>query len=1200
MTSLLTISHFVDEANSFIDSVRDTDSTHYVFTSRPQPWSNTSGGDDDSAVQAVNNSVSQVELEVYRDLLYGKLIGPTDVTHSVVRYDWAANTVYSQYDHRDANLYSKNFYVVTTGLNDQYNVFKCIDNNGNVASTVKPTLQATRGTFETGDGYTWKFMYTVDVTANGKFTTQSFIPVTANSEVSGNAIPGTIDVIRITNGGSGYSVFETGTLSSVIDSLTVKLPDSSSSEDNYYANSSIYLKSGFGAGQVREIASYIGATKAATLVDPIDSYIRLDFSNSSFITGGGVGETVRQVIDTVVFTFRTGFFNAGDTLIQSDSSVVGTVLSANSSSLRVSRLNKTQSFSSNGVMRSLADSGTVKTDKVNISNSSALALGIVVTSGTGYTGNATVTISSTSGSGGTANATANSTGKITAVNVSNGGLGYTSEPTVTVAAPTAQTFNSNTDVTEGTGEGANNVIALATSNVFVVGDRVRYTVSAGNTAVGGLTSNTVYFVQFANDTVVALSNSSNTSAGNRIALTKGATETGHTMQGITATARVLPQSLYAINATASALITDYANGDFIRVGQNANTNIRRIETVNSTVIVVDKPFINTISGANTFKIATAVLPTSVTVTQANGTISNSNLNSVTLSIANVSVNGALFIVGEKATMVDSSNVSLAANGTIAYSNSSTLFLSGIQGTWTSGQRVRGGSSDLVADIVSLESRPNVTVKNPSGTFVIGQDVDFLSTTGSNTGLARLVSAVNLSENSIEYEIAPTVKVTGDGIGLVAVSTVDTSVGTGNAVSKVVVIDPGTGYTRANVQIYANTLYGSGASADPVLSPVLGHGSDPVAELGGRYASVTVKFNTLSNENWYYPATVSFRKVGILKSPKFANCTVGTADYDFVELALSSQSGTWEAGEVVVQDTSNATGIVVSGNSTFLSLRDARGTFVQSNTLYAYSSGSTANVTAVTVVPFESGETVIQANTGAVAKVSSVVGNTVYLTDVVGQLANGQPISGSTSGARANVASIASADGTRDLSTTFADRFNQTSRATLSSVIGSFSNSEYVTQDLTGATGRVVALSSDLDLSISSLSGSFSTGDTVINSNTSANARVLFANSTYLKLTAVSNTLQFSSGNEIENGLGANATVDTVRSVLVLADVHGNSFSAGLNLITGNSSGAQGTLSLVTKPDLKLGTGTVLYTEASNSVINRTSSTTEEIRLTIKF
>jgi len=67
---------------------------------------------------------------------------------------------------------------------------------------------------------------------------------------------------------------------------------------------------------------------------------------------------------------------------------------------------------------------------------------------------------------------------------------------------------------------------------FNVGDQVKYRVDAGNTANIGLTNETIFFVQHANTTKIALAA---TSGGDRITLTKGFTEAGHFLQGITAT-----------------------------------------------------------------------------------------------------------------------------------------------------------------------------------------------------------------------------------------------------------------------------------------------------------------------------------------------------------------------------------------------------------------------------------------------------------------------------------------------------------------------------------------------------------------------------------------------------------------------------------------------------------------------------------------
>jgi hypothetical protein len=1199
MNSLLTVNHHINDVNNFVESVRQSNNTYYMFVSRPQPWANSSGGNDDTAVQVVNGSITQIELNTFDDLLYGKKIDPSDIVHVAPRYNWVSNTVYSQYDQNDENLYTTNFYVVT----DQYSVFKCIDNAGGIPSTVKPTLTTTSGTFKTGDGYTWKYMYTIDATSNSKFTTANYIPILSNTAVTSNAVPGTIDVIRIANGGNSYSVYESGFIDSIVDTLTIKLPDNSSSADGHYVRSSIYLKSGFGAGQVREIIGYTGATRSTTINLPIDTFTRLDFANSTSITGGSVGETVRQEFDSINFTSSVGYFSAGANIVQTTTGVGATVLSANSNTLRVSRFNKNQNFTPGLAIRDLSDTGALQTDKVNISNASTLGLGIVLTSGTGYTGNATVTITSNSGIGGVANAQANSTGKIIAINIANTGTGYTSEPQVTVAAPTAQTFNANTDVTGGTDEGSNNVIALATADVFVIGDQIRYTTSAGNTAIGGLSNNTVYFIQFSNSTVVALSNSSNTSSGNRIELTPGATETGHTLQGIRATGRVVPTSMFAVNAAAAPILsTEYSVGDFIRVGENANNNVRRINTVNSTILIVGVPFTSTLTSANTFKISTALIPSTITTSIASGVISNTNLDSIRLTIANTSVPGASFILGERVDFVTTANASLNANGTVAFSNSTTLFIAGINGTWYSGQRVRGNSSDLFADIVTLDSNPNVTVKNPIGTFSLGDPVDFRSTTGSNTGIATLTSVVNLSRGAIEYEIAPTVRIIGDGQGAIAVSTVNGTIGFANAISSINVIAPGSGYTQANVTVFSNTLYGSGAVVTPVISPLEGHGADTITQLGARYAGMTVKFDTSSNESWYYPSNISFRRVGIMKNPRFANLTVQTVDYTSVDLNIANQVGVWIADEYVFQSTTNAIARVISSNSTVLKVYDTSGTFAQSNTIAGLTSGTSADVIGVTSVRFVEGERVVQDNTNASGTVFVYVGNTtIYMSNVAGQLSNNQVIRGQQSNAVATVSSIFSADDSRDLSTTFAKKFNQTSRLTINSNTGSFANMEFITQAQTNATGRVILTGYDLDLQVNSVSGSFSIGDTITNSNTSANAKCVFANSSYLRLTAVSNTSLFPANSVINNGLGSSATVQRNYQVILVSDVSRSSkFESGISLVTGQNTGSVATLSLVSNPDLTRESGKVLYIENSNNVITRSLNSTEELRLIIRF
>lgn len=1210
----LTINHYVNIANSFITDIRDNRNGYYMFAARPQPWANSSGGNDDTAVLETNNSVFQTEQVIYDDLLFGKLLVDGDVNHVIPRYNWAANTVYDVYDQDDADLYSKTFYVVTNSLE----VYKCIDNNGGSQSTVKPSLTSTSGTFRTGDGYVWKYMYTIDSTSNSKFTTTDYVPVITNTAVQGNATPGSIDTLRITDGGNSYVVYETGYIGGIINKFTIQLPNTASSVDNYYAKSSIYLKSGFGSGQIREIASSNGVSKQITVANQLSTFARLDLANvAGTVT---TGYFVDQTYDSINYLYAQGYYNPGITVTQSDTGTSGEVLASNSSVIQVARFLPDQLFQTGFPIVDVSQSGALKPGTVSVGNTGACNLAIIVSAGSGYTGNTTVMITANgSGSGATANAQANSSGKIVAVNISNTGSGYFVAPSLAIAAPTAQTFNANTAVTGGSGAGSNNIIALATAGAFVANDLITYTVAAGNTAIGGLISGTTYYVDFANSTAVALKISP---AGSRIALTKGATETGHTLRGQTATAVMFcdNQLVYGTNTQLTSTANGYSNNEYIRIGANTTNNIRRVQNaVNNTLVIVDTPFSTTFNAtANLhYNMPVVAQPVSIIVNGANGFISNTNLTSVEIAIStNSFITGTYFTVGEKVDMTNSARVNQGANGTVAFANSSTVILSGVAGTWLANSGgtqffVSGQSSVQLSQITSITTNPNITLSDPVGSFRVGYPVFFRLQPGSpNSGNATLVAKMTLPNDQTEYQIGPTVTVQGDGINCVAIAVVNTAPNSNYEVVGVDIINPGFGFTQANVSIYANTNYGSGATARAIVSPVYGHGYDAVTELGGRYVGVNAKFDILANENYEILGHGKYRKIGILENPQFRDIRVTLTNFDRVNLSLnvssySTTAGGWTPGEVVVQSNTNAAGVVVFGNSSFLQLKSVKGTFNPSNTVLSYFSNSTANVASANVLYFPVGNAaaiVTQSNSGARGVITQVVNNSVYfMSNVVGQFADGDIIYDNIVNAYATVDSIFTANGTKDSSANFGNRFNQTARITLTSNTGAFQQFEYVVQQVSQAKGRVIDTSNEKDIAIAFVNGSFSVGQTITDQTTNANGICTFANTTYLKLTNVSQNLSFQS--TINNGLGATATVANVFPVLILNDVFdATNFQAGSNAIIGQISGASGLCSshlLIDQPDLVRDSGKVIYTE-SFAPVQRSAGTKEEVKLVIKF
>ena len=164
----------------------------------------------------------------------------------------------------------------------------------------------------------------------------------------------------------------------------------------------------------------------------------------------------------------------------------------------------------------------VDTTEMAVSNASVIQY-ITTFAGSGYSANALVTVDG--------NATANGLntgGRISVLSVLPGNT-YTTSPAVTVAAPSAITFNALTAVSN-----TDDTITISTANSkFLVNDKVLYSVAAGNTAIGGLANGTFYYIQAANTTTVKLTTAPGQAAIN---LTASVTETGHSLTGETATA----------------------------------------------------------------------------------------------------------------------------------------------------------------------------------------------------------------------------------------------------------------------------------------------------------------------------------------------------------------------------------------------------------------------------------------------------------------------------------------------------------------------------------------------------------------------------------------------------------------------------------------------------------------------------------------
>jgi len=154
-----------------------------------------------------------------------KKINAADVRQVIQKRTWSSGTTYDMYRHDYSrsntakvsgatNLYSASYYV----LNSDYRVYICLqngtdpDNPNGRPSLDEPTFTdlEPRSAGTSGDGYIWKYLYTIKPSDIVKFDSTDFMPVPANWETSSdnaavrdNAVDGSIKIVTITNRGIG-------------------------------------------------------------------------------------------------------------------------------------------------------------------------------------------------------------------------------------------------------------------------------------------------------------------------------------------------------------------------------------------------------------------------------------------------------------------------------------------------------------------------------------------------------------------------------------------------------------------------------------------------------------------------------------------------------------------------------------------------------------------------------------------------------------------------------------------------------------------------------------------------------------------------------------------------------------------------------------------------------------------------------------
>ena len=222
MPAIITNKFRRHNAQQFVESFSETANTvYYMGLGRPQAYATSTRGDSRTDNEGTDTTpltpVDSIGDEFYYfdDLLAAKRITSSDVSFAIPRRNWTTGTVYDYYRHDygnritgttttqsansgATNLFDATFYV----LSSANNVYKCLDNNGNANSTVEPTGTST-SILTTGDGYKWKYMYSLSASQQVNFLSTDFMAVATDSTVSSAAVDGAINIIKIKTAGSG-------------------------------------------------------------------------------------------------------------------------------------------------------------------------------------------------------------------------------------------------------------------------------------------------------------------------------------------------------------------------------------------------------------------------------------------------------------------------------------------------------------------------------------------------------------------------------------------------------------------------------------------------------------------------------------------------------------------------------------------------------------------------------------------------------------------------------------------------------------------------------------------------------------------------------------------------------------------------------------------------------------------------------------
>ena len=205
MSAIVTDQFRINNAGNFLGDVSNTTNSYYVFVGLSNPSVNgvpnafgrnesDAKWNDETTRKKPVDSINYLN-HVRDTMIFGKKITPDNIRRVVRKINWVKDTTYDMYRHdyssdnqapngQTSRLYDSNFYVI----NKDFNVYICIDNGSSGTNTLgnvsqdEPTftdLEPSKAG-NSGDGFVWKYLFSISPSDIVKFDSTEYITVPNN------------------------------------------------------------------------------------------------------------------------------------------------------------------------------------------------------------------------------------------------------------------------------------------------------------------------------------------------------------------------------------------------------------------------------------------------------------------------------------------------------------------------------------------------------------------------------------------------------------------------------------------------------------------------------------------------------------------------------------------------------------------------------------------------------------------------------------------------------------------------------------------------------------------------------------------------------------------------------------------------------------------------------------------------------------